>query len=81
MMPPDSNPLIFPSIRTGIKLIGLGWRKLLFKYKHYPKCSPVRTYKSLLVGTGGANPGISLISLLLGFTICKKKKMLLVNFK
>lgn len=35
------------------------------------KCCPVLAYKSLLEGTGGANPGISLILLLFGFTICK----------
>jgi hypothetical protein len=31
MMPPESNPLIFLSLRTRTKLVGLGWRKLLFK--------------------------------------------------
>lgn len=34
----------------------------------YSKSSAVLRYKSLRVGAGGANPGISLMSLLLGFT-------------
>lgn len=46
------------------------------EFSNYPKCLKSLAYKSLLdAGAGGANPGMSRISLLFGWIICGQNKI------
>lgn len=50
----------------------LSVRRVEFQ-QSYPKCWAFLTYNNLLAaGAGGANPGMSLMSLFFGFTICRQ---------